>query len=251
MHSTSFSGPSTLVRLLDPWAPVETQASGPDVAERMSLWFGPLDAIGLQSMHQAVLAAGEDRQPAKAPPRQAPALAEDLQRVRGVLARAIAQDPLALAGLKPDDPEDFGYGPFQQRHIELQRQMGQMVDALRDHVRQTVARVSPRLRQLAVLDASLQELMAAREQALLPTVMLLLERRFIQLRAAHRQVEQITDEAGAPDSGLRGNDGARPGGWLSDFTNEWRNALLAELELRLEPVAGLVDALRNESFSQA
>jgi hypothetical protein len=124
-----------------------------------------------------------------------------------------------------------------------------MVGALRDHVRQSVARVSARLRQLAVLDASLEELMAAREQALLPTTALLLERRFLQLRAAHRQVNEITEEAGALDSGLRGNDGGGRPGWLATFANDWRNALLAELELRLEPVAGLVDALRNEPLS--
>jgi hypothetical protein len=250
LHSTSFSGLSTLVRVLDPWAPVEAEAPGPDVAERMSQWFGPLDAIRLQAMHQAVVAAADERKSSKAAPKQAPAVADDLQRVRGVLAKAISQDPLALAGLKPGDPEDAGYGPFHQRHIELQRQMGQMIGALRDHVRQAVARVSPRLRQLAVLDASLEELMAAREQALLPTTTLLLERRFSQLRAAHRQVNEITEEAGALDSRLRGNDGER--GWLATFTNDWHNALLAELDLRLEPVAGLVDALRNESgFPQA
>jgi len=253
LHSPSFSGSSTLVRLLDPWAPVESAAPGPDVAERMSLWFGPLDAIRLQTMHQAVVVAGEERKPSKAAARKAPPVADDLQRVRGVLAKAISQDPLVLAGLKPDDTEDPGYGPFHQRHIELQRQMGQMVGALRDHVRQSVARVSPRLRQLAVLDASLEELMAAREQALLPTTALLLERRFSQLRAAHRQVNEITEEAGALDSHVRsrssrGNDGGRPG-WLASFATDWRNALLAELDLRLEPVAGLVDALRNEPLS--
>ena len=219
MHSTSFSSLSTLVRLLDPWTPVGAEAPGPDVAERMSLWFGPLDAIRLQAMHQAmhqaVVAAADERKTSKPATRQAPAVADDLQRVRGVLAKAISQDPLALAGLKPDDPEDPGYGPFHQRHIELQRQMGQMVGALRDHVRQAVARVSPRLRQLAVLDASLEELMAAREQALLPTTALLLERRFTQLRAAHRQVHEITEEAGALDSRLRGNDGERAGSPLS------------------------------------
>ncbi len=243
MHSSSFIGSSPLVRLLDPWSPVEAEAPGPDVAERMSLWFGPLDAIRLQAMHQAVAAAGEERKSPKAGEKKAPPVAEDLQRVRGVLAKAISQDPLALAGLKPDATEDPGYGPFHQRHIELQRQMGQMAGALRDHVRQAVARVSPRLRQLAVLDASLEELMAAREQALLPTTALLLERRFSQLRAAHRQVLETTGEPDDP------THWRRPGGWLATFANDWRNALLAELDLRLEPVSGLVDALRNEPLT--
>ena len=45
------------------------------------------------------------------------------------------------------------------------------------------------------------------------------------------------------------NDGGGRPGWLASFANEWRNALLAELDLRLEPVAGLGDALRNEPLS--
>jgi len=66
-------------------------------------------------------------------------------------------------------------------------------------------------------------------------------------------VNEITEEAGALDSHVRsrssrGNDGGRPG-WLASFATDWRNALLAELDLRLEPVAGLVDALRNEPLS--
>lgn len=229
---------SKLVRVLDPWAPVETDAAGMDVAERLSLWFGPLDAIRLQGLHQS-LAAAEAGTPSKAAARQAQPLADHVQRVRGVLAKAVAQDPLALAHLKPAD-EDFGWPLYQQRHAELQRQFGQMLGALRDHVRQTVSRVSPRLRQLALLDAAFEELLADREQALLPTTTTLLERRFHQLRSTHRQELQAAGEADDPAQWTQ------PGGWLATFTQDWRQALLAELDLRLEPVAGLVDALRQD-----
>ncbi|WBY01401.1 DUF3348 family protein [Ramlibacter tataouinensis] len=232
MHSTF--GTSRLVRLLDPWARVDADRSGMDVAERTSLWIGPLDAIRLQAAHQAIPAT-----PATAPRRPArsqaiAALEEDVQRVRGVLAKAIAQDPLALANLEPDDP-GVSYAPFRQRQLELQRQMEQMVAALRDHVRQAVAAVSPRLRQLAALDAALEEVLAAREQKLLPTAATLLERRFHQLRRAHLQPTDAAEPGGD-----------RPGAWLPAFTRDWHQALLAELALRLEPVAGLLDARRNE-----
>ena len=137
--------------------------------------------------------------------------------MRSVLANAIAQDPLALV----PPGADPAYTPYHQRHLDLQRQMEQMIAALRDHVRQALCRISPRLRQLAVLDAAFEQALAAREQKLLPTVPVLLKRRFAQLRDAE--------------------------GGLEAFRNEWREALLAELDLRLEPVAGLVDAVRNES----
>jgi hypothetical protein len=101
--------------------------------------------------------------------------------------------------------------------------MEQAIASLRDRVRQTLSRVSPRLRQLAALDAVLEQVIAPREQVLLPTASTLMARRFGQLRATE--------------------------GGLDGFANDWREALLSELDLRLEPVAGLADALRNEPMN--
>jgi hypothetical protein len=236
-------GRSNLVRQLGHWAPVEADAAGMDVAERMSLWVGPLEAIRLQAVRQSLgSGAADTARRSKATSPRAHAAEEALQRARGVLAKAIAQDPLALAHVAPG-AQDPGYAPYHQRHQELQRQMTQMVGAVRDHVRQFLSSLSPRLRQLATLDAAFEELLAPREQSLLPTTAALLERRFHQLRAAHRQVHETTGEPDDPALWRR------PGGWLDAFAHDWRQALLAELDLRLEPVAGLVEALRNESGS--
>jgi hypothetical protein len=230
-------GTSRLVHQLHSWTPVQARPSS-DVAEHMSRWFDPLAAIRLQAAQQA------GRTEAAMPAKRAPgtqSLAEDVQRVSAVLANAIAQDPLAGLALGDEDP---GYAPYHQRHLELQRQMAQMVGAVRDHARHTLAAASPALRQLAMLDATFEELLAPREQALLPTVASLLERRFHQLRGAHRQVHETTGE---PDDAAQWR---KPGGWLHTFTTEWRQALLNELELRLEPAAGMVDALRHESGTE-
>jgi hypothetical protein len=213
---------SRLVRQLGDGIPVDAQAPGMDFAERLSLWLNAFDAIGLQAAQQAIrsIATAADGKPAARPPR-AEDIAEDVQRVRSILARAIAQDFLPLATPDPDGTADRGYAPFHQRHQELQRQMEQMVGALRDHVRQALGRVSPRLRQLAALDASMEQLLAQREQALLASAPVLLRRRFAQL----------------PDAGAA----------AQTFLGDWREALLAELDLRLEPVVGLLAALRNET----
>jgi hypothetical protein len=223
-------GHSSLVRQLAAWTPAEAETPGMDVAERLSLWLNAFDAIGLQQAQQAIrqirtAAAGS----ADAPPVPAEALSADLRRVRSALAGAIAQDPRTLA-LSPE-----GSKPWQQRHLELQRQMEQMIQPLREHVRQALARVSPRLRQLAALDAVMAQALAAREQAVLPTVATLLERRFVQLRAQAN------------------GDGTSEGAatWLEDFAGEWRQVLLAELDLRLQPVLGLIEALGNELKNRA
>lgn len=193
-----------------------------DFAERLSLWFDPLDAIGLQAAHQevrgiATAAARPQRGARSGPPTT---LAQDLQQLRAVLAHAIGQDPRVHAGGKPGEGGDAGYAPWHQRHLQLQRQMEQAIAALRDHARQGIGAVSPALRQLATLDACLEGVLARREQALLPRLPLLLKRRFDQLLAED--------------------------GGLETFRKHWHEALLAELDLRLAPVAGLLDALADE-----
>jgi hypothetical protein len=206
-----------------------------DVAERLSLWLNAFDAIGLQAAHQAIRTV---RTPAAGKPSNrrapAPALAQDVQRVRSVLAKAIAQDPVALAG-DPPAAADAGYRVYQERHAELQRQMDLMIEPLRAHVRETLGRASAPLRQLAALDAALAQVLGPREEALLPRIPVLLKRRFEQLRLAHAQA--VAD--GAQDD----DDGA---GWRETFAGEWRQALLAELDLRLAPVTGLAEALAND-----
>jgi hypothetical protein len=39
-------------------------------------------------------------------------------------------------------------------------------------------------------------------------------------------------------------------GWQEDFSRDWREALLAECDLRLAPLAGLVEAVINGSKNQ-
>lgn len=180
--------------------------AGMDVAERLSLWFDAFDAITLQSVHlqlRAAPAAAADRTGRRAPA----ALAEDFRQLRAVLAQAIAR-PVEM---QTDAPR---HADYERRHQELQRQMEQMIAALRDHVRQALARATPALRQLAAIDAAFEQLLARREQAVLPKIAAMLRPRF----------------DGGSDA----------------FVQTWRQALLAELDLRLEPVAGLLAALDKD-----
>lgn len=211
---------SPLVRLLGEWFPTDAASSGMDFAERLSLWLGAFDAIGLQATQQAVRAMATPA-PAQPAVRAAAGMspAQDLQRVQGLLARAIAQ-PVA-----PPE-EGSAFAPYAERHLELQRQMELAIPPLRAHVREVASRQSARLRQLAALDAAMEQVLAARGQALLAKLPAWLRRRFEQLRAS---------AAGDED-----ND------WLNAFDREWRQALLAELEVRLAPVAGLVEAAADE-----
>jgi hypothetical protein len=226
---SSTFGSSPLVRLLAQWTPAAEHGAGADLGERLSHWVSAFDAIQLQAANRAIKAMGAAPSSSG---KVAAGLPDDFERARLTLVKAIAQDP-AL-------PNEFTYAPYKRRHLELQRQMDQMVSALRDHVRQALARATPQLRQLAALDAALEKVIAQREQALLPTAAALLERRFAQLRKQH---QKDAEAAGGEDDPATWR---QAGGWLHAFEKDWRDALLAELELRLEPVAGLIEATGTE-----
>lgn len=215
------------MRLLAPWAPPAPPAPGLDTAQRLSQWVGAFDAIELQATHRAIRSL--DAAPAEAV--ALPDLAPAFMQAHQALAKAIAQDP-AL-------PNEATYAPYKRRHLELQRQMEQMVGALRAHVREQLGHATPALRQLGLLDAAMEKITARREQSLLPKAVALLERRFQQLHKDH--LKSVPADALDDPMAWR-----RPGRWLHTFESEWRQALLAELALRLEPVAGLVEAAGTE-----
>jgi len=227
LHSTR------LVRLLGPWLPTAVEAPRQDVAERLGQWLNVNETIALHQT-QAAASAGARRAQQVAPlvclPADQPAelhaeLQPALQRVRSVLSQSIlARDP----SHQPDSEAlDTEWALFHQRLHDQQRRMALSVDALRSHVRQRMAASTPALAQLAALDAAMEPLFGAREQRLLATTLpALLKARF----GALRQAARLTD---TPED-LR---------WLQTFAAEFEQILLAELELRLQPVTGLIEAL--------
>jgi hypothetical protein len=212
---------SRLVRLLGGWAPPDGEASGMDVAERLGLWVNAFDAIGLQAANQPGPAWQRGTAGVTTGRRGwVQPVDEDFQQVRQALAGAIARAAGEL------DAAATGFAACRQRHLDLQRQMEQAIGALRERVRDALGRGNPALRQLAALDAVFERAIAPHEQALLRRVATLLQRRFEQLRQD------------APDA------------WPAHFARDWRQALDAELELRLEPVAGLIEARSKEAEKQ-
>ncbi|MDB5851060.1 MAG: hypothetical protein JWP29_4812 [Rhodoferax sp.] len=238
---TNFSS-SPLVRLLGDAAAVDASAPRQDVAERLSQWVGIFDAATLHAVHQSIAALDDDT-PASGLPASALPLEEQVRQVRAVLAKAIAtpagpvdfgqraRHPLNQPEPAPDTEVDFAV--YRKRYLDLQRNMELMVEPLRDHLRQTLSKASPQLRQLAALDAAWEKMLEAREQNLLMTVPGFLEKRFKQLRQAHGQDEPALWR--------------QPGGWVHVFEKEMQEVLLAELNHRLEPVVGLTEAFNSKT----
>jgi hypothetical protein len=222
---------STLVRQLAAWQPTPEGADAPrqDVAERLGQWLNVADAIALRALHQA-LPAVKQRPRAQGVTVQAPAdLQAELQRVRQALERAITRHDADLT--------EHEFAPVHQHVLDLQRHMEMRIDALRDHVRQTLAMASPQLAQLAALDASLQHLLGGREQHLLSTVPSFLKARFGRVR---KSAEKAAESAADPDPSAASAKALAP-----TLTADLHALLRAELDLRLQPVQGMIEAYQQ------
>jgi hypothetical protein len=175
----------------------------------------------------------------------------EFARARGVLAKAIVEDELfAPAALGPD-PRAASPGagtaaefaPYRLRYLARQQAMEAGIATLRESVRATLAAASPALARLAALDAVMEQALFPHERSLLSTVPALLQRRFDALRAADPSAA-----GGAPGREEARSDGpgrGKPDGWLDVFCKDMQGVLLAELELRLQPVEALLAALRT------
>jgi hypothetical protein len=242
---------SKLIRVLTDLALVDAAEPGDGFAEALSLWVDFNHAIALGTLHNAspanvanpALAQGGMTSVTSA------ALGEEFTRVRGIAVRSmeksapthVARAQIELLRAQADEPMDVAtaYEPYRRYYAAQQRDMGLNIRALRAQVRVVLAKASPGLKMLADMDAAFDGVLSDREGKLLSTVPLLLERRFAQLRKAHQ--DMLTDVPQADNPALW----MQPGAWLTRFCHEMQTVLLAELEVRLQPTLGLIEAFDN------
>ncbi|HRF03044.1 DUF3348 family protein [Accumulibacter sp.] len=135
------------------------------------------------------------------------------------------------------------YKRYQQFYANQQREIALRINTLRANVRLAVSGRSSRLARLVVLDSGLDEAFSAPAQKLFAEVPRLLGKRFDDLYQSH--LETIAGGEADDDPQLW----SQAGGWLAQFSGEMQEALLAELEARLQPVLGLMEALKEEGES--
>ncbi len=249
---------SALVRQLSEGSGVgEVAPAGQDFAERLGAWLSVADAIALRTALLGIPATKLGQAGTISSNGVLPSLADELQRVRATLTKSITTVELpqptqgradhsshatAAAPVMPLDPA-AEFAMLHQRYVEQQRRMEMSVDALRSHARERLSVASPELAQLAVLDGVVDQMLGGREQHLLSTVPAFLKKRFDALRR-----QAVAEEAAKAETLLDGETGASsPPAWLSQLTAEFEQALLAELDLRLQPVAGMAEALAHAS----
>ena len=225
---------SAFIRTLASLNPVAAPP-GPDAfAQRLARWVDWTHAFSLSAALGD--APGRSDVPGLGGQGALSADEREFARVRAALAATIADAasgasrprrghrPLAAA-VAVDEPIDFA--PHRQSYAACQLAMETQIVPLRRRLRSSLADRSPALAKLAELDIVLEQVVGAQERTLLATVAARLEPRFDELR-------------GAPSDAP-----VQPGPWLERFRQEMRGLLLAELDLRLLPVEGLLEACRQ------
>ncbi|HSI50230.1 MAG TPA: DUF3348 family protein [Ideonella sp.] len=236
---------SALVRLLAalqaPGAPSVTVAKGA-FAERLSRWVDWRDAISLSSALNTEPAPPPARAVALPAGNVASAHERECRRVRAGLTALIEQapagkteprplNPTAAARRAAPEPASIDFPAYRQRCLGVQQAMETQLGALRQRLQAALAARSPEMARLAALDAVMAPIVGAQEQALLASVPASLGLHFERLRRAQAQ-------AAAP--------GTVPSTeWLDLFCQDMRALLLAELDHRMQPIEGLLAALRG------
>ncbi|SIT47533.1 conserved hypothetical protein [Paraburkholderia ribeironis] len=240
---TALSGPA-LIRLLARLADIDVSESRQSLSDRLSQWLGWTDAIALSS-------ALNGAPPAVAAGARVFGSAEEdeCMRVRRSLTDAVVGDSVLGAarrrGRAPaqrvsmDAAVAPDYAVFRQRYLAIQQSMETGVANLRGRLRGMLATRTPAMARLALLDAVMERALGERERTLLAAVPGLLAGHFERLREAAQQAL-----AAGTDATCGQAVAVTPDGWLEVFRQDMQSVLLAELEVRFQPVEGLLAALR-------
>lgn len=276
---TGLSGP-TLIRLLTRLTDVDVPQSRQPLSDHLSQWLGWTDAIALSAAlnnRPPAIAPGarafgsaEERECERVRTTLADAIASD---TAATAAKRLlpGQVPAKVAALQADDAD---YSNFRQRYLSLQHTMETSIGNLRSRLRGMVAAKTPEMTRLAVVDAIMDRALLPRERTLLGAIPKLLQGHFDRLRLAEQAALEAAAQAqaeaqahaeahagsgdepradaqaqaapgdSAPDDAPTGAAAPTPGAWLETFRKDMRSVLLAELDIRLQPVEGLLAALR-------
>lgn len=219
-------GPA-FIRLLAGFADGPLPAASPDMSDRLSQWVDWNRAVALSRALDGRLPALAEDAPVFDSAEQA-----ECARVRTVLAASITA---AAEGRRATASDD--YAPHRQHCMAVQRSMQASTGRLRGRLRDMLGHAGAPMARLAEVDAVMEQTLSPREQVLLGTVPTLLGLHFERLRAAASPAPDDSDNAQAlPAPGHEG--------WLARFHKDMQDVLLAELDVRFQPIEGLLAALR-------
>ena len=233
LQRTPVRGP-TFIRLLASLTDAAAPSSPPPLPDRLSQWLDWNQAVALST--------ALDGRPA-----QADGLAfthedeDECAQVRAALSAGITGDqalaPAAARQEAAPDEAGLDYEVFRQRYLKHQRAVQAATGRLRGKLRDRLAVRGAESARLAAVDAAMELSLSPREHALFAAAPRLLGTHFERLRQA---AETAADGA----RGAELPSGETPAAWLDVFRKDMQSVLLAELDVRFQPVEGLLAALR-------
>jgi hypothetical protein len=223
---------STFVRLLARMAEVDAGQPGGYLPDRLSQWLSWTQSIALSSALDGAVAPLADDPVTGETPTGAlldgarAALVEAVTEAQG-WARARSRSIARAGGVEGSPVVRVEYSALRERYLMMQRSIQGTTGKLRGELRDHLAAATPELARLAEVDAVMEGALSPREQRLLGGVPALLEGRFDKARKA-------AEEHASADTA-----------WLDVFIREMQDVLLAEIDVRFQPLEGLIAALRS------
>ncbi|MCB1687191.1 MAG: DUF3348 family protein [Halioglobus sp.] len=228
---------SRLVRFLAELLDADAQLSHQRFIERLGQSFDLADSIRISAVHEKRFAATGAE-----PDAPEDTIKDDYQRARSAIVNSAVQSfapeasamgtrfPEARAGKSIE--EIMEVEPYLNFYIAQQRNVDFRIRDLHTSTRKALAERSPKLARLAALDAVLAEPLSVPARRSFMVVPRLLRQRFTALRDEHHRA--------APDPANARQCWEQT---LQQFRREMQGLLLAEIETRLLPTQGLIDAL--------
>lgn len=235
---------SRLVQLLTQLSKAKVSTAEHNLAEQLGRLIDLSDSITLaEALAQLPKHAGEQTVD------EAQAVQADIlssrKRMIGTITGSFAvgisssriKAPSARATVTPEALQTFE--PYHRFYAMHQAEMEANVQGLRARVRKAVSGFSTELHQLAELDKTLGDSLEAYNRKLLAVSPKLLEHRFEQLLQQHQANDKTSNKPSI-------EEWLAPNGWLTQLYQDLHDLLLAELDVRLQPVIGLLEALNEQ-----
>lgn len=233
-----------LVRFISELSVADRKVSHKHFAQRLGQLFDLSDSIAISAAH-----GRRPKQQVEPAPGSAEAARETFLRGRGAIVRAalkgFATDTTArirFPVIRAHAPlaESMEAEPYLTFYAAQQREAEFRVRKLQAEVRKAVAQCSPELAGLCALDTVLGDSMASRSRRCFTAVPQLLQQRFTYLLEACQLAQPEQQEE--RDLWLAS---------LTQFRDEMQGTLLAEIDARLLPVTGLIEALDEHSDKES
>ena len=244
---------SRLMEYLSQLAVTDTPVSHKNFSERLGRWVDFGNSIRLSELHGKVA-----KQPFEASALNSIESAKnEILTTRESIVQSVlssfALDPEARIRAPVSCPDTAlnelaKYEPYHRFYAAHQRDFEAKLQLLQMGVRDAVATVSADLAKLAALDEGLREIFVLQTRQQLAVIPKLLESRFVHLRKSFASnSEQASHELTVAEADAKIlQTWIEPDAWLGQFLNDMRGSLLAELELRLLPILGLIEAVDEQ-----